>query len=177
MNLPAAGDIIFIGLRQVIWMEKLFVPVQKVIEQVNRVILGKEREVREIMLAFLANGHVLLEDIPGVGKTTLALAFSRAMELEYRRIQFTPDVLPSVRFSAYPGNPAPAVPALFSCSCRLPAAAPAHSQFPANPSGSLLLSPVSLPPFSPPECRRTAAPPAVRKSQSLLRSVPAPFSR
>ncbi len=103
MNIPAAGDIIFIGLRQVIWMEKLFVPVQKVIEQVNRVILGKEREVREIMLAFLANGHVLLEDIPGVGKTTLALAFSRAMELEYRRIQFTPDVLPSdlTGFSIY----------------------------------------------------------------------------
>ena len=77
--------------------------VQKVMEQVNRVILGKSTEVREIMLAFLANGHILLEDIPGVGKTTLALAFSRAMELDYRRIQFTPDVLPSdlTGFSIY----------------------------------------------------------------------------
>lgn len=46
------------------------------------------------MTAFLANGHVLLEDIPGVGKTTLAVAFSKAMQLEYKRVQFTPDVLP-----------------------------------------------------------------------------------
>ena len=84
-------------------MEKLRAVVQNVMEQVNRVILGKEAEIREIMLAFLANGHILLEDIPGVGKTTLALAFSRAMELEYRRIQFTPDVLPSdlTGFSIY----------------------------------------------------------------------------
>lgn len=76
---------------------------QEVIEQVNQVILGKEREVREVMLAFLANGHVLLEDIPGVGKTTLAIAFSRAMELQYRRVQFTPDVMPSdlMGFSIY----------------------------------------------------------------------------
>ena len=51
----------------------------KVIEQVNNVILGKDREVKEIMAAFLAGGHILLEDIPGVGKTTLATAFSRAM--------------------------------------------------------------------------------------------------
>ncbi len=76
---------------------------QKVIEQVNKAILGKEKEVREIMLAFLANGHILLEDIPGVGKTTLALAFSMAMELDYRRVQFTPDVMPSdlTGFSIY----------------------------------------------------------------------------
>lgn len=77
--------------------------VYDVMNQVNQVIFGKEREVREIMLALLANGHVLLEDIPGVGKTTLALAFSRTMELEYHRIQFTPDVLPSdlTGFSIY----------------------------------------------------------------------------
>lgn len=84
-------------------MEELRTAIQNVMEQVNNVILGKEREIREIMLAFLANGHILLEDIPGVGKTTLALAFSRGMELEYRRIQFTPDVLPSdlTGFSIY----------------------------------------------------------------------------
>lgn len=77
--------------------------VWKVLEQVNQVILGKEQEVREILLAFLAGGNVLLEDIPGVGKTTLALAFSRALGLEHRRIQFTPDVLPSdlTGFSVY----------------------------------------------------------------------------
>lgn len=67
----------------------------KVIEQVNNVILGKDREVKEIMSAFLAGGHILLEDIPGVGKTTLATAFSRAMKLDCKRVQFTPDVMPS----------------------------------------------------------------------------------
>lgn len=67
----------------------------KVIEQVNNVILGKDREVKEIMVAFLAGGHILLEDIPGVGKTTLATAFSRAMKLDCKRVQFTPDVMPS----------------------------------------------------------------------------------
>lgn len=77
--------------------------VREVLEQVNRVILGKEQEVREILLAFLAGGNVLLEDIPGVGKTTLALAFSKALSLDYCRVQFTPDVLPSdlTGFSVY----------------------------------------------------------------------------
>ena len=77
--------------------------VQSVLNQVNQVILGKEQEVREIMLAILADGHILLEDMPGVGKTTLALAFSKALKLEFRRIQFTPDVLPSdlTGFSIY----------------------------------------------------------------------------
>lgn len=76
---------------------------QDVVRQVNRVILGKERETKEVMLAFLANGHILLEDIPGVGKTTLALAFSKALALDYRRVQFTPDVMPSdlTGFSIY----------------------------------------------------------------------------
>lgn len=76
---------------------------QEVVRQVNRVILGKEREITEVMLAFLANGHILLEDIPGVGKTTLALAFSKALALDYRRVQFTPDVMPSdlTGFSVY----------------------------------------------------------------------------
>lgn len=84
-------------------MEQWLDMVRTVTGQVGQVILGKEKEIREIMLAFLANGHVLLEDIPGVGKTTLALAFSRAMQLDYKRIQFTPDVLPSdlTGFSIY----------------------------------------------------------------------------
>lgn len=67
----------------------------KVIEQVKKVILGKDRKVKEIMTAFLAGGHILLEDIPGVGKTTLATAFSKAMKLDCKRVQFTPDVMPS----------------------------------------------------------------------------------
>src|SRR5699024_9502982 len=57
----------------------------------------------EVLLAFLADGHVLLKDIPGVGKTTLALAFSKAMALDFRRVQFTPDLMPSdlTGFSIY----------------------------------------------------------------------------
>lgn len=63
--------------------------------EVNKVIRGKEEVTRLVMTAILAKGHILIEDIPGVGKTTLALAFSKAMELSERRMQFTPDVLPS----------------------------------------------------------------------------------
>lgn len=76
---------------------------REVTAQVNKVILGKEREVEEVMLTFLADGHILLEDIPGVGKTTLALAFSKAMALDCKRVQFTPDVMPSdlTGFSIY----------------------------------------------------------------------------
>ncbi len=76
---------------------------QEAVAQVCRVILGKEKEISEVMTAILANGHILLEDIPGVGKTTLAVAFSRVLGLEYRRIQFTPDVMPSdlTGFSVY----------------------------------------------------------------------------
>lgn len=76
---------------------------QRVQAEVNQVILGREQEVREILTAFLADGHVLIEDIPGVGKTTLAEAFSRALGFDCRRVQFTPDVLPSdlTGFSIY----------------------------------------------------------------------------
>ena len=74
-----------------------------VLREVDKVVLGKQTETAEILTAFLANGHVLLEDIPGVGKTTLATAFSKAMGLECRRVQFTPDVMPSdlTGFSVY----------------------------------------------------------------------------
>ena len=65
-----------------------------VIREIENVIFGKEAEIREVMLAILAGGHILLEDIPGVGKTTLAVAFSEAMSLEHKRIQFTPDLMP-----------------------------------------------------------------------------------
>lgn len=72
-------------------------------EQINKVILGKSHEVREVLLAVFAGGHILLEDIPGTGKTTLALAFSRVMRLDFHRVQFTPDVMPSdlTGFSVY----------------------------------------------------------------------------
>lgn len=75
----------------------------KVQKEVNRAVLGKEKLVAKLMLAILSGGHVLLEDIPGVGKTTLAIAFARTMGLAWKRVQFTPDVLPSdlTGFSIY----------------------------------------------------------------------------
>lgn len=76
---------------------------QIVLSRLNKVILGKEELTKEVLAAFLAGGHVLLEDIPGVGKTTLALAFSKLLGLKWKRVQFTPDVLPSdlTGFSIY----------------------------------------------------------------------------
>jgi len=68
---------------------------QKIIAEVRKVVVGKDAVIGKIMMAMLAGGHVLLEDVPGVGKTTMALAFSRAMDLSYKRMQFTPDVMPS----------------------------------------------------------------------------------
>lgn len=69
--------------------------IHRIKQEVQKVIVGKEHIIEQILAAMLAGGHILLEDVPGVGKTTLALAFSKAMSLSYRRMQFTPDVLPS----------------------------------------------------------------------------------
>ncbi|MCR4586006.1 MAG: MoxR family ATPase [Lachnospiraceae bacterium] len=63
--------------------------------EIKKVIHGKDEVIRLTVCAVLAGGHVLLEDIPGVGKTTLALSLSKALSMKYRRVQFTPDVLPS----------------------------------------------------------------------------------
>lgn len=70
---------------------------------VNRIIKGKENVVKKVLAAIIGGGHILMEDIPGVGKTTLATTFARALSLDYRRVQFTPDVLPSdlLGFSMY----------------------------------------------------------------------------
>lgn len=69
--------------------------VEVILKEVGKVIRGKEKAIELVMTAMLAKGHILVEDVPGVGKTTLAVAFSRTMELTERRLQFTPDVLPS----------------------------------------------------------------------------------
>ena len=69
--------------------------VEKVIREVGKAVAGKWEVIGKIMTAMLAEGHILLDDAPGVGKTTLATALSRAVGLTFRRIQFTPDVLPS----------------------------------------------------------------------------------
>ena len=68
---------------------------QKILTQVRRVVVGKNRVLTWVLAAILAKGHILMEDIPGVGKTTMALAFSRTLGLQHSRVQFTPDVLPS----------------------------------------------------------------------------------
>lgn len=71
--------------------------------EIEKAVKGKSEVVEKVLAAMLAGGHVLLEDIPGVGKTTLAMAIAKSMSLSYRRVQFTPDVLPSdiVGFSMY----------------------------------------------------------------------------
>lgn len=69
--------------------------VDKITSQINQVILGKEREVRLVFTCLLAKGHLLIEDIPGVGKTTLAQALARTLGLSYNRVQFTSDLLPA----------------------------------------------------------------------------------
>ena len=69
--------------------------VQSIITAIETVIVGKEEVIAKSLTALLAGGHVLLEDVPGVGKTMLVRTFSRAIDLDFKRIQFTPDMLPS----------------------------------------------------------------------------------
>ena len=67
---------------------------QSLMKNINQVFVGKEEVVENLLISFLAGGHVLLEDVPGVGKTTLALALAKSMACSFGRIQFTPDTLP-----------------------------------------------------------------------------------
>lgn len=69
--------------------------INKILAEVKKAVIGKDKIVIKVLLAILCKGHILIEDIPGVGKTTLALAFSKALALEHNRMQFTPDVLPT----------------------------------------------------------------------------------
>ena len=71
--------------------------------EVKKAIIGKDEVIDKVLTAIMAGGHILIDDIPGVGKTTMALAFSKAMGLKFNRVQFTPDVLPSdiTGFSMY----------------------------------------------------------------------------
>ena len=79
---------------------------QTVVNEIQKAIVGKQTVIEKILMTLLAGGHILLDDVPGVGKTTLAVALSHALGLSYSRIQFTPDVLPSdiVGFSVYNKN-------------------------------------------------------------------------
>ena len=65
------------------------------INEVKKAVLGKDDVLKKVVIALLANGHILLEDIPGVGKTNLAVALTKAIQLDYQRVQLTSDVLPS----------------------------------------------------------------------------------
>ncbi len=67
----------------------------QILAQVRNAVVGKDAVLQQVLTAILAKGHILLEDVPGVGKTTMALAFSRVLDLDYNRVQFTPDVLPT----------------------------------------------------------------------------------
>lgn len=77
--------------------------VNKVIDEVKKVVTGKDDCIRKVFAVILAGGHVLIEDVPGVGKTTLVMAFSKALSLETHRMQFTPDVMPAdiIGFNMY----------------------------------------------------------------------------
>ncbi len=97
-------------------MQEEYLRTLMVIEEVKKAVTGKDECIQKGFAAILAGGHLLIEDVPGVGKTTLALAFSRAMALDNHRVQFTPDVMPADilgftmyqketgRFVYYPGT-------------------------------------------------------------------------
>lgn len=69
--------------------------IQKILTNVSKVIVGKDREIIDILKGVLSGGHILIEDLPGLGKTTIVKALAKTMDLSFSRIQFTPDLLPS----------------------------------------------------------------------------------
>ena len=79
---------------------------EQVVREVGKVFIGKDDVIEKVLMTVYAGGHVLLEDAPGVGKTTLALGFSKALGFSYKRVQFTPDTMPSdiTGFSVYNKN-------------------------------------------------------------------------
>lgn len=76
-------------------MNNLYKGAAAVINEVEKAVVGKSEIIVKIMAAIVAEGHVLIEDMPGVGKTTMANAFSKAMGIMHNRVQFTPDVMPA----------------------------------------------------------------------------------
>ncbi|MGN0953665.1 AAA family ATPase [Dialister sp.] len=80
--------------------------IDAILAETEKAVLGKDEVLRRILTAILAGGHILIDDIPGVGKTTIAVAFTHVLGLDYKRMQFTPDVLPSdiTGFSMYDKN-------------------------------------------------------------------------
>lgn len=79
---------------------------EEIVRSIGKVLIGKEDVIKKVLMAVYAKGNVLLEDTPGVGKTTLALAFVKALGLDFKRVQFTPDTMPSdiTGFTVYNGE-------------------------------------------------------------------------
>ena len=80
--------------------------IKEILDQIETVIVGKNEVMERILMAILAGGHVLMEDVPGVGKTTTAMTFARVLGLQTRRVQFTSDTMPS-ESSAFPEQGSP----------------------------------------------------------------------
>ncbi|WP_395827797.1 AAA family ATPase, partial [Collimonas sp.] len=73
----------------------MFAKIHAVAKQVSQVVVGKEHQIRQALVCLLAGGHLLIEDVPGVGKTTLAHALAISLGLRFNRLQFTSDLLPA----------------------------------------------------------------------------------
>ena len=84
-------------------VQAVYQATEYITEEMSKVIIGKKDVIRKVLMSVLANGHILLDDVPGVGKTSIAVALGRTLGMKYNRIQFTPDVLPSdiVGFSIF----------------------------------------------------------------------------
>lgn len=84
-------------------MRELYEEARAIIREVQKAVVGKDDAIEMIMMTIVAGGHILIEDMPGVGKTTMALSFSKAMGIQEKRVQFTPDVMPAdlTGFSIY----------------------------------------------------------------------------
>ncbi len=80
---------------QLLSIEKEFNICNKIIEQMKKVIIGKDDVIRLLLTTLLSNGHILIEDVPGVGKTTVAAALAKATSMNFKRVQLTPDVMAS----------------------------------------------------------------------------------
>lgn len=78
---------------------------KKIIENIEKVIIGKTETIKLLLVGLLTKGHILIEDVPGLGKTTLALALAKSISADFKRIQFTPDLLPSDVSGGFIYNP------------------------------------------------------------------------